>query len=740
MLIQKIKTPQDLKNLSAAELEKYAQDVRSFIVEATHKNGGHLSSNLGAVELTIALHSVFNSPNDKFIFDVGHQAYTHKLITGRYETLKRLRTNQGASGFPSIKESDHDHFTSGHSSNSLSLALGLARARDKLKQNHHIVSIIGDGAFTGGMIYEALNDIGENKSRLIIVLNDNKMSISKNVGGMSKYFAKLRLSRRFSKFRQNVRKTFSVFQIEKHSDKNLDTVKARFKSLFMKNRLFENFGVTYYGPFDGHNIRELCQVFDKVANKSITDDKPVIIHVITQKGKGMTEAENEPDKYHGLGPAVCHPVAHSCHYGLGQSEGKDSHYTPVCHQNTATCHFNTPACHPERSTKYEAEGSHSSENVRAEKSFSQDLADELIELADKDDCIVAITAAMPTGTGLDKFADKHPDKYYDVSIAEQHATTLCAGLAKGGLKPIFCVYSTFLQRAFDQILHDVCLNNLGVVFAIDRAGITGSDGVTHQGIYDLSYLNTIPNLTVLTPKDGAELKGMLGFAFRLGTPVAIRYPKGYFVEKYSNNNHPKSKTNITACHSERGTSTTICHPERSTKCEAEGSSEADFALRLDPSASPQDDKIKKLDDTNTVGTTALGRPNDDYIKWEILQKSVSNIYILACGSRLIELVTNQNLNANIINARCVKPLDHTFLDSINNSKNLIITLEDNISNGGFSSVVLHYLISRNPKIKPLFIPLSHKTAFTDNRCIQDSFQNSNLTINNIKVIIKNFLA
>jgi len=681
MLIEKIKTPNDLKKLSHLDLDKYAQEMRSFIIEITHKNGGHLSSNLGAVEITIALHYIFNSPNDKFIFDVGHQSYAHKLITGRYETLKYLRTNNGASGFPSVKESIHDHFTSGHSSNSLSLALGLARARDKLKQNHHIIPVIGDGAFTGGMIYEALNDIGENSSRLIIILNDNKMSISKNVGGMSKYFAKLRLSRRFSKFRSNVKKAVSVFPMQQHSHKNLDGIKVRFKSLFMKNRLFENFGVSYYGPFDGHNITELCQVFDNVKNKSVTDDKPVIIHVITQKGRGLTEAENEPDKYHGLSPAACHPAPHSCCHDLGLSEEEDSCYTPTCHHNTTTFHLNTPSCHPKRNEPKQSkvEKSYTENEIRTEKSFSQDLADELIELADNDDKIVAITAAMPMGTGLDKFAQKHADKYFDVSIAEQHATTLCAGLAKGGLKPIFCVYSTFLQRAFDQILHDVCLNNLGVVFAIDRAGITGSDGATHQGIYDLSYLNAIPNLTVLSPKNGEELRGMLRFAFGLGTPVAIRYPRGYVIEKERPNRY------------------------------------------------------------DIIGERN-GHPFINYLKWEILEEAKSNIYILACGSRLIELVANQNLNTNIINARCIKPLDHIFLDSINDPKNLIITLEDNISNGGFSSAVLHYLISQSPKLKPSFVPLSHKTAFTDNRCIQNSFENSNLTIKNIKEIIKNFLA
>ncbi|MCL2555809.1 MAG: 1-deoxy-D-xylulose-5-phosphate synthase [Firmicutes bacterium] len=618
MLIEKIKTPNDLKKLSHTDLERYASEVRNFIINITQENGGHLSSNLGAVELTIALHYTFDSPIDKFIFDVGHQSYTHKLITGRYEILKNLRTDGGASGFPSTNESNHDHFISGHSSNSLSLALGLARARDKLHQNHHIIPIIGDGAFTGGMIYEALNDIGESKSKLIIILNDNKMSISENVGAMSKYLAKLRLSRRFNKLRQNIKKSASVFPLlnKKQSYKRLNLFKARLKSLFIKNRLFENFGVTYYGPFDGHDILQMVQVFEKVANKSIVDDKPVIIHIISQKGKGMIEAENEPDKYHGLNSSLM------------------------------------------------------TSNI--DSSFSNDLADELIELANEDNRIVAITAAMPSGTGLDKFAIKHPDKYYDVSIAEQHATTLCAGLAKGGMKPLFAVYSTFLQRAFDQILHDVCLNNLSVVFAIDRAGVTGSDGVTHQGVFDLSYLNLMPNLTILTPKNGIELKNMLRYAFNKNGPVAIRYPKSY----------------------------NTCEPIATFKAQ-------EF---------------------------------DNIEKWETLKKSNGNIYILACGSRMIELLSALDLNITIINCRTIKPLDYESLDYINNPDNLIIILEDNISSGGFSSHVLDYLYTKNPRQPPLIKILNHKTTFSDIRSIDNSLKDSNITIENIKKTIDEFLA
>lgn len=465
--LQKINSVTDLKKLSIEELKMYAEEVRAYIIDVVKNNGGHLASNLGTIEMTIAMHYVFNAPIDKIIWDVGHQSYTHKIITGRREKFKSLRQNGGISGFPKTSESEYDCFTMGHSSTSLSVALGMARARDLQNLHYQIISIIGDGAFTGGLAYEAINDIGASKSKMVIILNDNKMSISKNVGALSKYLAKLRLSKRYSRIKQNIKK--GVSSLPFFGDKLvrfLDNTKDTLKSLLLSNKMFENLGIKYYGPFDGHDISALIDVFNQVGK----ENKPMLIHIVTNKGNGMYQAEQDPLKYHGI----------------------------------------------------------SSANDKSnEISYSNILGDSLIKLADKNGKVIAITAAMGIGTGLEKFEAKFPERYFDVGIAEQHATTMSAGLAASGMKPYFAVYSSFLQRGFDQILHDVALNNLPVTFCIDRAGVVGSDGVTHQGVFDLSYLSLIPNMTIVTPKDGKELENILQWSLNFNAPLAIRYPKSF---------------------------------------------------------------------------------------------------------------------------------------------------------------------------------------------------------------------
>ncbi|MCH5164193.1 MAG: 1-deoxy-D-xylulose-5-phosphate synthase [Clostridiales bacterium] len=456
---------EQLKHLSVEELNSYSAYLRERIIDVTKKNGGHLSSNLGAVELTVALHYVFDMPKDKVIWDVGHQTYAHKFITNRGELMSSLRTDGGASGFPSSKESEFDTFITGHSGTSLSMALGLSRARDINGSDEKVVAVVGDGAFTSGEIYEALNDLGDRPTPLIIVLNDNKMSISRNVGAMSKYFNKLRVNKNFVDLKSDFKTDLNGLPfVGKPLVRALTGVKNKVKGSVIGNKFFERFGLKYYGPYDGHNISDMINALSLAA----TSSKPVIIHFLTQKGKGLVDAELHPDAYHGISP-------------IGETK---------------------------------------------QKSMSAVAGQTLIELAEKEN-IAVVTAAMSDGLCFNNFAEKFPDRFFDVAIAEQHAVSFCAGLAKSGVKPFFGVYSTFLQRGFDQVLHDVCLNNLPVTFLIDRAGAVGADGVTHQGIFDLSYLSLIPNLVIASPKDGRELKALMEFSLGVNRPMAIRYAKSY---------------------------------------------------------------------------------------------------------------------------------------------------------------------------------------------------------------------
>lgn len=475
MVLEKINEVNDIKNLSWEELEVLSEEIREFLIEKISVTGGHLAPNLGVVELTMALHLSFDLPADKIVWDVGHQAYTHKILTGRKTGFDELRKYGGMSGFPKRKESDCDAFDTGHSSTSISAAMGLVNARDLLGENHHVIAVIGDGALTGGMAYEALNNASHLKKNFIIVLNDNKMSISENLGGMSKYLNSIRTADAYNGFKSGVESTLIHMGGQRVAE-GLKRTKDGIKQLFVPGMLFENMGIKYLGPVDGHDIGAMRRVF----NEAKRVKGAVLIHVLTQKGRGYEPAEKNPAKFHGTDPFVIET-------GLAKKKKEKPNYTDV---------FSASIC----------------------------------RLAEKNENMVAITAAMPDGTGLKKFSNLYPKRFFDVGIAEEHAVTFAAGLAAGGMTPVVAVYSSFLQRAYDQIVHDVCIQNLHVVFAIDRAGLVGSDGETHQGIFDLSFLASIPNLCIMSPKNKQELYAMLKFALKYDGPIAIRYPRGQAYE------------------------------------------------------------------------------------------------------------------------------------------------------------------------------------------------------------------
>ena len=473
MYLEQINQVNDIKKLDKNEWNALAQEIREFLIEKISVTGGHLASNLGVVELTMAMHLAFDFPQDKVVWDVGHQSYTHKLLTGRKAGFDELRKYGGMSGFPTRKESDCDCFDTGHSSTSISAGIGLVKARDLLGGNYSVISVIGDGALTGGMAFEALNNASQLKSNFIIVLNDNQMSIAENVGGISQYLNGLRSAEGYNNFKEGLQNTLEKIPVYGEGlVRQLKKTKSGLKQLVIPGMFFENMGITYLGPVDGHNMDQLIRAFNDA--KKIRH--AVLLHVCTKKGKGYAPAERHPSRFHGAEPFEIET-------GLPKHKRTKANYTDI---------FSTV----------------------------------MRKLGDRDDKVVAITAAMPDGTGLKRFRNMFPDRFFDVGIAEQHAVTFAAGLAAGGLKPVVAVYSSFLQRAYDQILHDVCIQNLHVVFAIDRAGLVGSDGETHQGIFDLSYLSSIPNMTVMAPKNKWELSDMLKFAVDYDGPIALRYPRG----------------------------------------------------------------------------------------------------------------------------------------------------------------------------------------------------------------------
>lgn len=471
-MLETINAPEDVKKLNTEEKKKLAEEIRKYTLEIVSQNGGHLASNLGVVELSLALHSIFDVPKDKIVWDVGHQTYVHKIITGRREELKTLRQLKGIAGFPKSKESESDSFNTGHSSTSISAALGMARARDLKKENNSVIAVIGDGALTGGMALEALNDAGWSQTRMTVILNDNEMSISKNIGGISMLLSKMRTKKTYSKSSDVVKKVIlKMPAVGKPIVKVVRRIKRSIKQLIIPKMFFEDIGFRYLGPVDGHDIEEL----ERMLKISKQLEGPVLIHVLTKKGKGYRIAEENPDKFHATGPF-------DLETGKSKKEKK--------------------------------------------KDYSKIFGEKLVELAKSNDKIVAITASMKDGTGLTEFAKQFPDRFFDIGIAEQHAIGVAAGMAKEGAIPVVPIYSSFYQRAYDQVIHDVAMQNLPVIMCVDRAGIVGADGETHQGTLDMAFFRLIPNLTIMAPKDFKELEEMLSFAVNLGKPVVIRYPRG----------------------------------------------------------------------------------------------------------------------------------------------------------------------------------------------------------------------
>ena len=586
MILEQIKGPEDLKDMSPEELSGLAGEIRDFLIEKISHTGGHLASNLGVVELTIALFRTFDLPKDKIIWDVGHQSYTHKILSGRMQEFDELRQYGGLSGFPKRKESPYDSFDTGHSSTSISAGLGIAQGRDILGEDYKVVSVIGDGALTGGMAYEALNNAARMKKNFIIVLNDNKMSISENVGGMSRYLGGLRTGDGYNDLKKNVVDTLE--RIPVIGDRMIDRIKRTknsIKQLFIPGMLFENMGITYLGPVDGHNIPALC----KILREAKKLDHAVLVHVLTKKGKGYEPAEKNPAVFHGVSPF-------DIKTGKPLAEKKYPTYTDV---------------------------------------FSKKLC----QLGEQYPELVAVTAAMPDGTGVAAFGKKFPDRFFDVGIAEAHAVTSAAGMAAAGLRPVVAVYSSFLQRGYDQILHDVCIQNLPVIFAVDRAGLVGSDGETHQGIFDYSYLTSIPNMSVAAPKNLWELRAMLDFAMDYKAPFAIRYPRGTAYRGLKEFTHP----------------------------------------------------------------IVYGRGEMLYEEEDIALLAVGSM--VSTGEHVREKLKEEGYSCTLANARFVKPFDRELVDQLAKKHRLIVTMEENVLQGGFGLPVTAYIHEHDPKVKVLNIAL-----------------------------------
>ena len=575
-MLEKINSPEDVKKLNIEGKKQLAQELREYILEIVSKNGGHLASNLGVIELTIALHSVFNTPKDKIVWDVGHQAYAHKIITGRREQFKTLRQLDGLAGFPKTSESEYDSFNTGHSSTSISAALGMARARDLKGEKNQVIAVIGDGALTGGMALEALNDAGFSKTHMTVILNDNEMSISKNIGGLNMFLSKLRTKKLYTKSNISGKKIISKIPIiGKPIVKIVQRVKRSIKQLIIPKMFFEDIGFTYLGPVDGHDIEQLENIMK--LSKQVTG--PVLIHVLTKKGKGYKIAEENPDKFHATAPF-------DIETGKTKKEKKDD--------------------------------------------YSKIFGEKLIELAKKDKRIVAVTASMKDGTGLTKFAKEYPSRFFDIGIAEQHALTMAAGMSIDGMIPFVPIYSSFYQRAYDQVIHDIAMQNLPVIMCVDRAGVVGADGETHQGTLDMAFFRLVPNLTIMAPKDFRELEDMMEFAVKLNKPVVIRYPRG-----------------------------------------------------------GQDENIK----FEKYQKIELG-------KAEILREG-QDASIIAIGKRVADAMKMANrlktngIEADVINARFLKPLDEEIIKkSIEKTKN-VITIEDGTKINGLGTAIEELIVENN---------------------------------------------
>lgn len=587
--LSEIKSPEDIRALDLEECEELADDLRTKIIQTVSQNGGHLSSNLGVVEITLALHRVFDTPNDKIVFDVGHQTYAHKLLTGRFERFDSLRTYGGLSGFPRRCESEYDCFEAGHASTALSAALGLARARDAQGEKHHVVAVVGDGALTGGMCYEALNDCGNSKTRMIVLLNDNEMSIAENVGALSKHLSHLRASAGWISTKKRVKNNLSrIPVIGEPLYRLVHAVKRMVKTVFVDEGFFSALGFRYLGPIDGNDL----EAVEKILRQAKHLDEPVVIHCITKKGYGYHRAESKPEAFHGTSPFFV------------------------------------------ESGKANASSSRGNGDVANET---------LIELAGKDPRVMAITAAMPLGTRTELFEKAFPDRFLDVGIAEEHAVTMCAGLASGGMRPFFFVYSTFLQRGYDQVLHDVCIQNLPVVCLLDRAGISNEDGQSHQGLYDFAYLRHIPNLTVMAPADADELKMMILAAHASGKPCTIRYPKN----------------------------------------------------------------AEKLPENYQIDDFCIGR-------WQTLRRG-DRAVLLAVGTmtaaalRVADMLAQEGIDAEVVNASTVKPLDETCLSRVLGRGLPVFTLEEHVLQGGFGSAVLEWAAANGTSAS--ILPLAVEDRF-----------------------------
>jgi len=573
-ILDKVNSPEDIRSLNIEQKNKLAKEIRKLILDTVSKTGGHLASNLGVVELSIAIHDVFDTPKDKIIWDVGHQCYVHKILTGRKDKMNTLRKFEGISGFPKVCESEYDAFNTGHSSTSISVGAGMARARDVLNKDYKVISVIGDGSLTGGMAIEALNDVGSSNLNMTVILNDNEMSISKNVGGIPLLLSKLRTKTSYTESNRRIKKlTLKIPVIGKGIIKLVHKVKNIIKQTLIKNMYFEEIGFTYLGPVDGHNIEQL----ETVLKNSKKINGPVLIHVITKKGKGYKFAEETPDKFHGVS-------------AFDIETGK-----PI------------------------------KEKI---KDYSKIFGEKLTSLSKENKNIVAVTAAMKDGTGLAEFAKLYPDRFFDVGIAEQHALGLVAGMSKAGLKPVLPLYSSFLQRGYDQLVHDIALQKLPVVIGIDRAGIVGNDGETHQGIFDLSFLSSIPNMTIMAPKDFKELEDMLEFAINYDGPIAIRYPRG-----------------------------------------GEGKNKQEIHEKIKLG------KSELIAEGKDISIIAIGKMVDTAVE-------VKNI------------LKEQELEAEIINVRFLKPIDEeAILKSIQKTKR-VITIEDNLLKGGLYTNVLE-IVNKN---------------------------------------------
>ena len=600
-ILDSINHANDIKKIRKEDYAQLSQEIRDFLLEKVSEKGGHLASNLGVVELTMALHLFLNFPEDQLVWDVGHQAYVHKILTGRKDGFDTLRQLDGMSGFPKCKESAVDAFNTGHSSTSISAALGMARARDLLRKNNKVVAVIGDGALSGGMAFEALNNAARLKTNMIVVLNDNNMSISENVGGMATYLGKLRTDVRYTKFKTGVEQTIMKMpQIGNALMGTMRRSKESIKRLMVPGMLFEDMGITYLGPIDGHNITGIYSMLERAQRVKGT----VIVHVITKKGKGYRFAEKYPSHFHGVNP-------------FDVTTGK-------------------------------------SKSRKAGPSYTDIFSKKLMELAKDNKRLAAITAAMPSGTGLQAFKEHFPSRFTDVGIAEEHAVTYAAGMAKAGMIPIVAIYSTFMQRAYDQILHDVCLGEFPVVFILDRAGIVGNDGETHQGIFDLSFLGSIPNLTIVAPKNAAELEKMLEFAVSFGKPIAMRFPRG----------------------------------------------------------------------TAYLGMIEQQEPLV-YGKSEVLHKG-SKVALLAVGSmvkhaeKVRELLQADHVDATVVNARFVKPIDEELIEELAQNHSLLVTMEENVEHGGYGQSVASFICDHNLDLR--HINISVKDNFVEHGKVYELYQ------------------